>query len=175
MINEIEKHIDSIRTCANCACHSMQTNLLNPAESQMFCRRDPPMAQRMRIKVPVIRDGKPVMMRDNKTPLMTEEDQVHYMFRPTLATLVCFDGWRAEGTEPGQRSSDALDGVTGALKRLWADMMTQQQEEQIEKLPMPEDFGEAIQKPWHMGDDGAMHDGSDKECGRCHPDLPDAA
>jgi hypothetical protein len=162
------------RICANCACHSMQTNLLNPTESQMFCRRDPPMAQRMRIKVPVIRDGKPVMMRDSKTPLMTEEDQVHYMFRPTLATLVCFDGWRAEGTEPGQRSSDALHGVTGALKQLWADMMAQQQETELSKLPMPEDFGEPNVNV-HVTYSGSVHEGKESECDLCVPLLPKTA
>lgn len=167
MTNDITDQIP--RTCANCACHDIQKSSLNPLENQMFCRRDPPAAQMMRVDQPRMRDGKVVMMKDGKTPLTESVQTLVYMFRPTLASLVCFDGWRPLQTEPGQRTIDSLDGMMGAMKRLYTDMVAQQAEEIA--LPLPEDFGVADQT-LHVGFDGNAHDGKIEDCGVCNEDLP---
>ena len=163
MTNDITDQIP--RTCANCACHSIQENKENPLESQMFCQKDPPMAQKMRVDMPQMRDGKVVMMKDGKTPITRQVEQIFYMYKPTMGNLVCFDGWRPMGTQPGQRSMDSLDGMTGALKRLWADMIEQQQVDALR--PGPGDFGEPTQ--CHIGRDGGNHDGKESDCTICNP------
>jgi|ERR1700677_216605 len=165
MTNDITDQIP--RNCANCACHDIQKSSLNPLENQMFCRRDPPTAQMMRVDQPRMRDGKVVMMKDGKTPLTETVQTLVYMHRPTLASLVCFNGWRPLHTEPGQRTID--DGMMGAMKRLYADMMAQQAEEIA--LPMPEDFGVAEQT-LHITKEGLTHDGPQAQCDLCNEDLP---
>lgn len=126
------------RTCANCACSAVQKDQTNPLQSQMFCRRETPFAQKMRVDRPVIRDGKPVMMRDGKTPLVQATEEIMFMYRPTLPGLVCFDGWRPMGTQPGDKSSDAVNGVMDSMKRLFNDVMNQGQEAALAKIPLPE-------------------------------------
>ncbi len=163
-MNEIDMDSDlSIRTCASCACHSVIEDKANPLQTQMFCRRDPPMAQQMRVDRPVIRDGKPVMQRDGKTPLMQPAVEIAYMFKPTLSTLVCFDGWRPLGTDPGQRGIDSIDNVSSALKRLWSDMIVQQQEESL-RQPEPADFSVGA----HVNRDGDVHGGELEDCDLCN-------
>jgi hypothetical protein len=142
------------RTCENCACSSMQKNLTNPLEAQMFCRRDTPMAQQMRMQRPTIRDGKPVMMKADPTkPLMHEVTEIVFMYRPTLPGLVCFDGWRPIGTEPG-RAMDSADGILNIMKRLHADLIAQS----LENVP---------EEPSHTTTDGIFHDGPLSTCGLC--------
>src|ERR1700692_1112216 len=94
-----------IRSCANCACNIMQKHMLNPLEQQMFCRREPPTAAQMRGETPRIRDGKPVMDKHTGKPIMESVQQLVYLYKPVTAESVCFDGWRPEGTLPGERAS----------------------------------------------------------------------
>jgi hypothetical protein len=149
--NELEP-----RTCANCACHAMQEDKSNPLQTQMFCRRDTPMAQQMRVQRPTIRDGKPVMMKADPTkPLMNDVTEIVFMYRPTLPGLVCFDGWRPFGTAPG-RPMDSTDGMLSIMKRLHADLIAQS----LENLP---------EEPTHMSlsVDGLIHDGPLSMCALC--------
>lgn len=142
------------RTCSNCACHAMQEDKLNPLQTQMFCRRDTPMAQQMRVDRPVIRDGKPVMQRDGKTPLTSVVTEIVFMYRPTLPGLVCFDGWRPMGTEPG-RAMDSAEGILSIMKRLHADLIAQS----MENLP---------EESSHVSVDGVFHDGPQSLCVICN-------
>ena len=117
------------RLCLNCACHMVQENHLNPLEKQSFCRRDPPMAQQMRVSKPMMRDGKPVIDKHNNKPLMKEEIEIIYLYRPTMPNLVCFDGWRPTEYQPGERMPATLEHDIGDLmadgyKRLMADLQT---------------------------------------------------
>lgn len=155
------------RNCGNCACSAMQPNHINPLEKQMFCRRNPPMAQELAVDVQQVRDGKPQFARDGKTPITHREKKMFYLFPPTMAELVCFDGWRPLGTEPGQRVIEDLDGMTGALKRLWADMIAQLQSE---ALPQPEDFNIASMPsmPIHIAPNGDTHEGPKSDCDLCN-------
>jgi hypothetical protein len=103
IMSEIENQPLPTRTCSNCACHYIQTNAANPIEKQMFCRRDPPQAAQMRGEVPRMRDGKAVIGRDGK-PVMESMQTVVYLYKPTEGQLVCFDGWRTEGTLAGEKN-----------------------------------------------------------------------
>jgi len=87
----------------------IQANTQNPMEKQAFCRRDPVNAQRVRTEVPRMkRDGTgPVMGRDNK-PIMENGEAWAFLYRPTLASLTCFDGWRPLGTLPGDKWQNAI-------------------------------------------------------------------
>lgn len=152
------------RTCINCACHSIQHDMTNPLLSQMFCRRDPPIAQQMRLERPRMRDGKVVMGRDGKTAIMEQVQEIVYMYRPTKHSLTCFDGWRALGTEPGQRDIGSIDGMTGALKKLWSDMLVQQQESSFSN---PEEFANKAGQTMHVDNLGEVHDGLREECAYC--------
>jgi hypothetical protein len=94
------------RTCENCACSHLETNQLVPTEKQLFCRRDPAQAQRVRIEVPrKTRDGQPVM-RDGK-PVMENGEGMAFLYRPVFGNLTCFDGWRPIGTLPGDKFQNA--------------------------------------------------------------------
>ena len=115
------------RLCLNCACHMVQENSANPLEKQSFCRRDPPMAQQVRVDKPVVREGKPVVDKHNGKPLMKEEMQIVYLYRPTMSNLVCFDGWRPTSYQPGERMPATLDVDMGDMmadgyKRLMEDL-----------------------------------------------------
>jgi hypothetical protein len=147
------------RTCATCACSDVQKDQTNPLVSQMFCRRDPPMAQQMRVELPVIRDGKPVMQKNDPTkPLTTAGVQMAYMYKPTLANLTCFDGWRPMGAEPG-RAMDSADSILAIMKKLHTDLMVQS----LENVP---DLGDL--DGTHLSLDGTVqHDGSRDTCATC--------
>jgi hypothetical protein len=92
-----------VRTCVNCACHWTQENTVNPLEKQSFCRRDPANATQMRAETPRMRDGKAVLGRDQK-PIMENTTVWVYLYKPTLPTLVCFDGWRPMNALPGDKT-----------------------------------------------------------------------
>lgn len=91
------------RSCANCACYFESANPNNPKEVQGFCRRAPAEMAELRMQEErrdlkgnvVIKDGQPVMQ-----PVKV----IAYVFKTTTATGICFDGWRALGTLPGERT-----------------------------------------------------------------------
>lgn len=147
------------RTCATCACSDVQSDATNPMLKQMFCRRDPPMAQQMRVEVPVIRDGKAVMQKnDPSKPLTAPGVSMAYMFKPTLANLTCFDGWRPMGTGPG-RAMDSADGILSIMKKLHTDLIAQS----LEGMP---DLGDL--DGTHLSIDGTVqHDGTRDTCATC--------
>lgn len=108
------------RTCANCACFFLDTDKSNPTNKQGFCRRDPATAAQARVEVPRVgKDGQPVMGRDGK-PVMNNEVKIVYLYKPMEAGLVCFNGWRAIDTLPGENSS--LPFLIGQMKKLWDDV-----------------------------------------------------
>lgn len=104
------------RKCSTCACFITAPV---PGESRLqgMCRRFAPTAQRVRISVPVMKDGKPVMQKFDPTkPLTQEVTQLGYLYELTEADLVCFDGWRPLGSKPGNAAVDTfLDAVSEAL------------------------------------------------------------
>ncbi len=89
------------RTCANCACHIVETNSLLKMEKQSFCRRDPGTAAQVRGERPRMIDG--VLQNDRRTgkPIMENVMEMAFLYKPTMPELVCFDGWRPMGTLPG--------------------------------------------------------------------------
>lgn len=112
------------RSCLTCACHHVQENQLNKMEKQSFCRRNPPTAAKMRGERPQMLHGQPRFMKDGKTPIMETYDAVLYLYAPVMENLVCYDGWRPIGTEPGERANTELsDSLTRGMVRLFKDMM----------------------------------------------------
>lgn len=92
----------SVRTCENCACSHKMKHPQFVNESQLFCRREPPIYQRLRVMQPVIRNGNPVMQKGTTDkPLLESVEGDFYVYKPTVASMVCFDGWRPIGTEAG--------------------------------------------------------------------------
>lgn len=96
---------DGTRTCANCACfaHMKPDGTIvadGAAGYQTVCRRNVPGARAVRVEVPRILDGKPVLDRIGR-PVMEPASAFQYGYQPTPADAVCFDGWRPAGTLPG--------------------------------------------------------------------------
>jgi hypothetical protein len=117
------------RTCSNCACCIVQQNAQNPMEKQSFCQRDTPMFTRIRVERPRMRDGQPVIDRTGK-PILEMGEEGIYLYKPTLPTLVCFDGWRPLGTLPGDdpvRTSylSNVQPLLAAFRRLAEDVQTE--------------------------------------------------
>lgn len=111
------------RSCANCACHEVKT-LAPGAVSQSFCRRDTPMAARMRFQEQMFGPDKmPLFLKDGKTLRMQEVERDVYLHKPTEPSLVCFDGWRALGTLPGEdTASNERKTMVAGYQRLLADL-----------------------------------------------------
>jgi len=100
-MNEIEK-VD--RTCATCGCSIIKKIHEAAPASQMFCRKSPAKFAQMRMEVPRLDINKKVVMsKDGKTPVMENKVAEVYLYDPTMAELVCFEGWRPIGTEPGDQ------------------------------------------------------------------------
>jgi hypothetical protein len=121
MTNEtLVDQISENRTCANCACSiTQEANGIK----QLFCRLNPAIGKMVRTQVPRIIKGQP-QIRDGK-PVMEQGEMLGFMFAPTMASLVCFDGWRPMGTLPGDfsyRSSDMEKRFGAGLDRLLNDM-----------------------------------------------------
>lgn len=112
------------RTCGNCACSLLQTA---GALTQLFCRRNMPMHAVVDIETPMMRMGQPIVGKDGK-PRMEMTKQDAYMYPPTLAKLVCYDGWRALGTEPGKDAG--LANLMPQLLDGYKELMTAIQSEQ---------------------------------------------
>jgi hypothetical protein len=92
------------RTCANCACHDTGTYPLTQQE-MMVCKRNPPNGIPMRVRRPAIdpvtRQPRMAKRADKPTPIMEEVQAVVVFYNPTSPDMVCFDGWRPMGTDPG--------------------------------------------------------------------------
>lgn len=100
------------RSCANCACFARMRkdgaivddgspDLLDP-DTQTVCRRNIPGARQVRIDVPELRDGQPVLDKIGR-PLTRPTTIFQYGYQPIPPTAVCFDGWRAIGALPGEK------------------------------------------------------------------------
>jgi hypothetical protein len=118
------------RTCANCACSIMQTNValgLGHEKEHMFCRKDPVNAAKARFERPAIRNGQPVIDKRTNKPQMETYDDLAFMYRPVIAHGTCYDGWRPIGTEPGDKFQNAgldkmMEPLLKGFGRLYADM-----------------------------------------------------
>jgi hypothetical protein len=93
------------RTCSNCACfaHMKPDGSVVPEGGegyQTVCRRNGPGARQVRMDVPKLKDGQPVLDRINR-PVMESVTVFQYGWQPTFAGGVCFDGWRPLNTPPG--------------------------------------------------------------------------
>lgn len=94
------------RTCSTCACF-LTAPVPGEVTPQGMCRRFAPTARAVRIAVPVLKDGKPVMQRMDPTkPLIREEQHLAYVYELTQPGLTCFDGWRPLGSRPGMTAND---------------------------------------------------------------------
>src|SRR5271156_6822026 len=117
MTNEtLVDQISETRTCNNCSCSIIQE--ANGVQ-QMFCRLNPAIGKMVRTQIPRIIRGQP-QFRDGK-PIMEQGEMLGFMFAPTMASLVCFDGWRPLGTVPGDfsyKSSDIEKRFGAGLERL---------------------------------------------------------
>jgi len=107
-----------VRTCANCACSKVEENPQNKLETQMFCRRNNPIAAQIRIERPRVVNGEVQLDRRTQKPIMENATDVAYLYAPTQKELVCFDGWRPLGTLPGEKKIGGLsdDDVMKAIK-----------------------------------------------------------
>lgn len=110
------------RTCATCACSqaisltdgSVQAtkpqtaadmiNALGSPAVGLVCRRNPPNGRQVRAQRPVMmmKDGVPTPVTDrNGRPRLEEVQEMQIGWGATGPAAVCFDGWRPEGTLPG--------------------------------------------------------------------------
>jgi hypothetical protein len=92
--------------CGNCACFARisiesGTVLARDDETGMpVCRRQTPGGRFVRAEVPVIHDGKPVI--DRGKPRLEAKQVLQVGYPPVLPDWVCWDGWRPQGTRPGE-------------------------------------------------------------------------
>jgi len=109
------------RCCQNCACYMEVKNPANQLQSQGFCRRDPPGAERVRVQVPRLNsDGKTPAIDRQGRPVMETREQMAYVYRLSARNFTCFDGWRPLGTEPGDKwqSRFVLEKAEPAVRAL---------------------------------------------------------
>lgn len=96
MNNKETPPVQPVRTCASCACVTTVVDPNDINNTAYFCRREPPefIDERVRIANPLAgQKGQPQLLEGTKRTFLPG--------RPTVATGVCFDGWRPEATEPG--------------------------------------------------------------------------
>lgn len=114
------------RTCSNCACFFVMTpNAANPNEKFALCRRDPPKHTQMRGEKPRIdiKTGK-LTIKDGKVVMDNAMLEI-LCYPPAAPDLVCFDGWRPQGTLPGERSlAFDANAVLDGLRNLRNDLLT---------------------------------------------------
>lgn len=110
------------RTCANCACHILQSNPMIPGSPPTSaCMLNMPMLLQGEGQQPMLdKNQKPVMMKDKNTGLdvvrMEKIVKQFFIYPPTQPELVCFDGWRPIGTLPGDKFSQAkVDAMMDSL------------------------------------------------------------
>jgi hypothetical protein len=110
------------RTCATCACSqaiAMKDGAVVDAKPQsnadmvdalgnpsvgLVCRRGPPSGRQVRTQrqVMMMKDGQPTPVTDrNGRPRLEEITEMQIGWQPTGPLACCFDGWRPEGTLPG--------------------------------------------------------------------------
>lgn len=111
------------RTCANCACSFTADH--PQFGKQLFCRRNPVDSHEFNVQQPVIRNGQPVMdKRDPTKPMMQSGRALFYLYKPTLPSLTCFDGWRPLETLPGDYSyrGPSFGEIVAGFRRLIDDL-----------------------------------------------------
>jgi hypothetical protein len=115
------------RTCANCACSLAVSSKdgspvdVKPATKAdtldalgnpyvlLMCRRNQPGGRQVRMQreMVIMKDGKPTVVTDkNGRPRIEEYVENQFGWGGTMPELVCFDGWRPEGTPPGGYYAD---------------------------------------------------------------------
>ena len=124
------------RNCANCACSFTQVSNVAGVDHQLFCRRDPVQAAKIRTTVPAVNSkGEPLFLRDGKTLRTQEVEQLGFLYRPVIATTVCFDGWRPLGTLPGDKWQNAqIDDQIERMVKGYARLMTDIQNDSLRSL-----------------------------------------
>ena len=128
------------RNCANCGCSIIVTHGQDKTQSQMFCRLNPPIHGQARVEVQRVDIKGNKVWKDGKA-VMNSEIQSVFVHSPTVAQMVCFDGWRPQGTLPGDfayKNAAEIDGIVarwqGAMKRLQDDVAM---DSLVRDLPSP--------------------------------------
>lgn len=117
------------RNCGNCACSLLITR---GPQSQLFCRKNPPKHAVAKIQVPRMKLG--VHQKNGRDELLFDmEEKDVFVNDPTHEALVCFDGWRAMGTEPGDRGLIQNPQIGDRYE--------------LAGFPQPEDFAPPLDKP----------------------------
>ena len=120
-----------IRQCCNCACSEameletgkkVEVKPRNEDEATakivgaptigLYCRRNPPNARQVRQNEPVMgtdpKTGELVPQKDRVgRPVTREVVVMQFGFAPVPHMGVCYDGWRPEGTPPGDKYPEA--------------------------------------------------------------------
>lgn len=98
-----------VRNCGNCACMlAMQVGEGAKAQKAYLCRRNQPRVVQQVARGAVMTTGR----GDQDTQV-----SAILTYEPTMPDLICFDGWRPEGTPPGLFESLMLQGEGQALSR----------------------------------------------------------
>lgn len=95
----------SERTCGNCACSFEMKDPQIINKTQLVCRRNGPM-----------------MVQQQVRTAAGVGTQVGLMYTPTEQALVCFDGWRAKDTLPGQNTAikEVIPGLLNIIQSIAA-------------------------------------------------------
>ena len=94
------------RECVTCACYFEQANPENPLQTQGFCRRLPADMAEVRMMEPRRDQAGNIVKGKDGGPVMQPVKVIGYLFKATKREGTCFDGWRPQGTLPGERSID---------------------------------------------------------------------
>jgi len=101
------------RLCSNCACFARMLpdgtvvpDDGNSTDGMLVCRLETPASRLAYQEVPVIHDGKPVI--DRGKPRMERVQVVQIGYKPVTREAVCFNGWRPQGTLPGENFKLAI-------------------------------------------------------------------
>jgi hypothetical protein len=116
----------SERNCANCACHALQANPMIPgAAPTSVCMLNMPMLLQGEGLQPMLdRQGNAIVQKNKETgipePRMEKIVKQFFTYPPTQPELVCYDGWRPLGTEPGTRGNlrDDIGVIMQAMQPL---------------------------------------------------------
>lgn len=73
------------RNCGNCACGFLAKHPQEIGRTQLLCRRNGPM----------------LLQQRGRLASGEEVSGMSLSYAPTDASLVCYDGWRPQGTLPG--------------------------------------------------------------------------
>jgi len=114
------------RTCANCACSIIRKHPVTLNETQMFCQRHTVVSAMARLERPRLDRNKNIVAGRDGKPIMERVEELIFMHAPTVAEATCFDGWRPQGTLPGDfsyKSADLDAKVFAMMQRLSADAL----------------------------------------------------